>query len=96
MRTASSSARSSPALAPTVTAVGGLVASAYLYRTDPHQPGHVLPFCPFRAVTGWQCPACGGTRMAYDLLQSIDQHVLKFVGDTALSDDLTMFVINRS
>lgn len=48
--------------------VAGAVASAYLWRTDPHQPGHPLPLCPLRAVTGLQCPACGGTRMAYDLL----------------------------
>jgi phosphoserine phosphatase RsbU/P len=33
---------------------------------------------------------------AIDLLESIDQHVLSFVGDTPLSDDLTMFVITRS
>lgn len=54
----------------TVLAVlaGGAAACAYLYRTDPHEPGHLLPLCPFRALTGWQCPACGGTRMAYDLL----------------------------
>jgi hypothetical protein len=46
----------------------GASASAYLYRTDPHEPGHVLPACPFRLLTGWLCPACGGTRMAYDLM----------------------------
>ncbi len=23
--------------------------------------------CPFLAITGWQCPLCGGTRMAVDL-----------------------------
>lgn len=25
--------------------------------------------CPFLAVTGWQCPLCGGTRMGSALLQ---------------------------
>lgn len=49
---------------------GGAAAAAYLWRTDPHQPGHLLPVCPFRYLTGWQCPACGGTRMAYDLLHA--------------------------
>ena len=68
MPTVSSSVRSSPALAPTAVLLSGLAASAYLYRTDPHQPGHLLPVCPFRWLTGWQCPACGGTRMAYDLM----------------------------
>jgi hypothetical protein len=24
--------------------------------------------CPFRAVTGWQCPLCGGTRLGSSLL----------------------------
>jgi hypothetical protein len=46
----------------------GAAAAAYLYRTDPHQPGHLLPACPFRVLTGWQCPACGGTRLVYDLM----------------------------
>ena len=38
------------------------------YRTDPHDPGHLLPQCPFRMLTGLLCPACGGTRMVYDLM----------------------------
>ena len=25
-------------------------------------------FCPFRTVTGWDCPLCGGTRMGSALL----------------------------
>jgi len=25
-------------------------------------------FCPFRTVTGWDCPLCGGTRMGNALL----------------------------
>ena len=55
-------------LAPTAVLASGLLGAAYLWRTDPHQPGHLLPVCPFRYLTGWQCPACGGTRLAYDLL----------------------------
>jgi hypothetical protein len=68
MPTVASSVRSGPGLAPTLTLVGGLGASAYLYRTNPHEPGHVLPLCPFHMLTGWECPACGGTRMVYDLM----------------------------
>ena len=41
---------------------GGLVLSA-LYATT----GFGLP-CPFRAITGWDCPLCGGTRMGSALL----------------------------
>jgi len=57
-----------PAVAPLATVAAGLAASAYLYRTDPHQSGHWLPRCPFNWLTGLLCPACGGTRLAYDLL----------------------------
>jgi len=57
-----------PATAPLAVLVAGAAGSVYLYGTDPHQPGHLLPQCPFRAVTGLLCPACGGTRMAYDLM----------------------------
>lgn len=41
---------------------GGLALSA-LYATT----GLGL-LCPFRALTGWQCPLCGGTRMGDALL----------------------------
>ena len=57
-----------PAVAPLATLAAGIAASAYLYRTDPHQSGHWLPRCPFNWATGLLCPACGGTRLAYDLL----------------------------
>jgi hypothetical protein len=57
-----------PGVAPSAVLAGGLLGAGYLWGTDPHQPGHLLPVCPFRYLTGWQCPACGGTRMAYDLL----------------------------
>lgn len=48
--------------------VAGAAGAGYLYGTDPHEPGHLLPQCPFRLVTGLLCPACGGTRMVYDLM----------------------------
>ncbi|MFI6156638.1 DUF2752 domain-containing protein [Kitasatospora sp. NPDC051170] len=53
---------------PLAALLGGLAGSAYLWTRDPHLPGQALPFCPFRRVTGLQCPGCGGTRMTYDLL----------------------------
>ncbi|GAA2802677.1 DUF2752 domain-containing protein [Mycolicibacterium pallens] len=46
-------------------AVGAL---AYVGFADPHRPGSLFPPCPFRLLTGWNCPACGGLRMTHDLL----------------------------
>ncbi|MFF9777136.1 DUF2752 domain-containing protein [Streptomyces sp. NPDC013978] len=57
-----------PAAAPLAVAAAGLAGAAYLYGTNPHESGQLLPQCPFRYVTGLLCPACGGTRMVYDLL----------------------------
>lgn len=51
-----------------LTYLGGFfgygVALSALYATT----GIGLP-CPFRAVTGWQCPLCGGTRLGRALLE---------------------------
>ncbi|HEV7421538.1 MAG TPA: DUF2752 domain-containing protein [Mycobacterium sp.] len=44
---------------------GGL---AYVGLSDPHRPGFLFPGCPFKMLTGWNCPACGGLRMTHDLL----------------------------
>jgi hypothetical protein len=43
---------------------GGLALSALFATT-----GIGLP-CPFLALTGWQCPLCGGTRMGSALLHA--------------------------
>ncbi|MBW1598007.1 DUF2752 domain-containing protein [Streptomyces sp. JJ38] len=57
-----------PAVAPLAALAAGGAGAAYLYRTDPHSPGQFLPRCVFNWATGLDCPACGTTRMAYDLL----------------------------
>lgn len=46
-------------------AIGSLT---YVGLTDPHRSGTLFPQCPFRLLTGWNCPACGGLRMTHDLL----------------------------
>jgi len=49
---------------------GALLAGAvgYVGLVDPHKPDSVFPVCPFRLLTGWNCPACGGLRMVHDVL----------------------------
>jgi len=48
----------------------GLAAiSVFLFFFDPAGPANqFFPKCPFRLVTGWQCPGCGSTRACYHLL----------------------------
>lgn len=59
--------RSSPYLiGGTVAVLGG--ALAYIGIRDPHGPGFLFPGCPFKTMTGWDCPGCGGLRMTHDLL----------------------------
>lgn len=51
-------------------AVLGAGALAYIGLNDPHRPGSMFPPCPFRLLTGWYCPGCGGLRMTHDLLHA--------------------------
>ncbi len=56
-------------LAPVAVGVGTLAATATLGALDPEVRGHLLPGCPFRSLTGLDCPGCGGTRAVYALTQ---------------------------
>ena len=65
---------------------GGL---AYVGFADPHDPDFLFPACPFKALTGWNCPACGGLRMTHDLLHgdlsaAVVDNVFLLVGLPAL------------
>ena len=60
-----SSARLYAGLASGAVAVAGL---GYIGLVDPHQPGSLYPGCPFKMLTGLDCPACGGLRMTHDLV----------------------------
>ncbi len=55
---------------PTVVGAGALLAGAvgYVGLVDPHNTNSVYPLCPFKWLTGWNCPLCGGLRMTHDLL----------------------------
>lgn len=53
--------------APALAGGAGALLGAALVLRDPHQHGS-WGFCPFLALTGLPCPACGGLRAANDLL----------------------------
>lgn len=46
----------------------GAAGSVLLLFVDPNKPGNLLPKCPFKALTGLDCPGCGVTRMIHALL----------------------------
>jgi hypothetical protein len=57
----------------------------YIGLVDPHNTNAVYPLCPFKLLTGWNCPLCGGLRMVHDLLHgdlaaSINDNVFLLVG----------------
>jgi hypothetical protein len=60
-------------------------ALGYVGLVDPHNTSSVYPLCPFKWLTGWNCPFCGGLRMTHDLLHgdlvaSINDNVFLLVG----------------
>jgi hypothetical protein len=70
-----------------VLGVGALLAAAvgYIGLVDPHQPDSIFPICPFRLLTGLNCPGCGALRMTHDVLHgdfaaAINDNVLVLVG----------------
>jgi hypothetical protein len=71
----------------TAAGTGVLLAGAlgYVGLVDPHNTNSVYPLCPFKWLTGWNCPFCGGLRMTHDLLHgdlmaSINDNVFLLVG----------------
>ncbi|OAA26223.1 Protein of unknown function (DUF2752) [Frankia sp. EI5c] len=74
-----------------LTAVAAIAAgvSARIYLVDPAEPGH-YPSCPFRALTGWDCPGCGSLRGLHQLLHgqltaAADHNVFMVVAVPALT-----------
>ena len=66
---------------------GALLTGAlgYVGLVDPHDANSAYPLCPFRWLTGWNCPFCGGLRMTHDLLHgnlaaSINDNVFLLLG----------------
>ena len=40
----------------------------YVSVKDPHDHSTFMPLCPIKLATGWDCPSCGGLRMAHDVM----------------------------
>lgn len=51
---------------PLATAAAVGLGTLALRLRDPHQHGS-WGLCPFKAITGWNCPLCGGLRAVNDL-----------------------------
>ena len=72
---------SSPAFFTAVVLVAAALGSgAVLFFFDPAKHGF-YPLCLFHLLTGWNCPGCGATRAAYQLLHG---HLLRALHDNAL------------
>jgi hypothetical protein len=63
-----------------VLVTAALGSGAMLFFFDPAKHGF-YPICLFHALTGWNCPGCGATRAAYQLLHG---HLLRALQDNAL------------
>jgi len=65
----STRARRTPAwVQPAVVATGALAACAYVSVVDPNHSS-AYPQCPWKALTGLDCPMCGATRAVHSLLR---------------------------
>lgn len=51
--------------------------AALYFAVDPSHSAW-LPQCPFHALTGWECPACGGQRALHALLHGRVGEALHF------------------
>ena len=59
--------------------VGLTAISIFLFFFNPASPANQwFPKCPFRLVTGFQCPGCGSTRAFYQLLHLHPVAAFKF------------------
>ncbi|WP_007515214.1 MULTISPECIES: DUF2752 domain-containing protein [Pseudofrankia] len=51
--------------------------STMIYLVDPAEPGH-YPTCPFKLVTGLDCPGCGSMRGLHQLLHGHLGHAANY------------------
>lgn len=55
-------------LLPTAAGLALVGCLGWLWLDDPHDGMAGLPDCPIKALTGWQCPGCGGLRATWHLM----------------------------
>lgn len=73
---------------------------SYFYFLDPHkETGHFLA-CPFRMLTGWDCPGCGSQRLIHDLLhlnfaEAFHDNALLFISLPFVMYILGIFIANH-
>ena len=68
-----------------LASIGGLFAfSLYLHQVSPVDDGP-YPSCPFRLVTGWDCPGCGSLRALSRLTHLDVRGALRFNAITVLA-----------
>lgn len=68
-------------LGPAGVAAVTVAAGGALAWLDPGVRARIVPGCPFRLLTGLDCPGCGATRAVYaltqgDLVTALDHNVL--------------------
>jgi hypothetical protein len=97
-----------PALRPTAltrwtTALTAAAASAglagYVFFVDPNNPASAYPKCPLKALTGIDCPGCGGLRATHALLHgdiagAFDHNILAVIMVPAMAYYLTKWVLH--
>jgi len=75
----------------------GLISGAtFLFFFNPSSPSNqFFPLCPFRLLTGWQCPGCGSTRAFYQLLHLHPIAAFKFNPLLVLTLPFVVFLFLR-
>jgi hypothetical protein len=74
---------------PAAGALAAGAATGFLYLVNPHAHQVFLP-CPFRLITGWYCPFCGGLRMVHDLAHG---QIVAGLHDDALAVPLLLIAV---